>query len=196
MDAKHMFSRTLLANGKDVKVVAHNELKVDALALACGRPMFVDDVKFEGTLTAKILASPHEGLTCSSCHDAHASTKYDADAPGDGVHTACTTCHGDVVVNAPHDAAATCMDCHMAKTSKSATKSTIGEGDDALTYGDIAGHLFTFSLEPDATLTYKDAEDNEFTNAEVPVIYACKKCHADKTVDAAISGAAAIHATD
>ena len=50
-------SRTLLANGADVKVVAHSELKVDALALACGRPMFVDDVKFAGTLTAKILAT-------------------------------------------------------------------------------------------------------------------------------------------
>ena len=52
-------SRTLLANGADVKVVAHSELKVDALALACGRPLFVDDVRFEGTLMAKILASPH-----------------------------------------------------------------------------------------------------------------------------------------
>ena len=52
-------SRTLLANGADVKVVGHSELKVDALALACGRPLFVDDLKFEGMLIAKILASPH-----------------------------------------------------------------------------------------------------------------------------------------
>ena len=141
----------------------------------------------------EMLASPHAALTCGACHDAHASTKYDADAPGEGIHTNCTTCHTDVVVNAPHDMAATCVDCHMPLTTKSATKFTVGEGDDAVTYGDIAGHLFALTLDPEATLTAKNADDAEYTNAEVPVIFACKKCHEGKTVESAISGGANIH---
>ncbi len=80
-------SRTLLANGTPVEVVAHSELKVDALALACGRPMFVDDIKFEGMLTAKILASPH----------AHARIKsIDASKARDLPGVVCVLTHEDV----------------------------------------------------------------------------------------------------
>jgi len=142
----------------------------------------------------EVLASPHKAMSCDACHDAHASSRYDADAPGEGVHTACTTCHGGVKVAPPHDQAATCVDCHMAKIVKSATSSTIGEGDEGLTYGDIAGHLFAVSIDPEATLTFKDADDAEWASPEVPVIYACKKCHAAKTIEEAVQGGAAIHA--
>ncbi len=144
----------------------------------------------------EMLASPHAALSCSACHDPHAGTKYDADAPGEGVRTTCKTCHDDVVVNAPHDMSATCVDCHMPLTTKSATSVTIGEGDDAVLYGDIAGHIFKLTLDPAATLTAKDADDKEYTNDSVPVLYACKKCHASKTLDAAISGGANIHPND
>ena len=43
----------------DVKVVNHSELKVDAVGLATGRPVYVDDMKIAGTLIAKVLWSPH-----------------------------------------------------------------------------------------------------------------------------------------
>ncbi len=43
----------------DTKVVAHSELKVDAVALATGRPVYTDDLQIPGTLIAKMLWSPH-----------------------------------------------------------------------------------------------------------------------------------------
>jgi hypothetical protein len=141
----------------------------------------------------EVLATGHKDIGCAGCHDAHASTKYDEAAPGEGVRTACVTCHGDVTVNDKHAGVATCVDCHMAATTKSAVSKTIGEGDDAVLYGDIAGHLFRLTTDADATLTYMGADEKEYTNNAVPVIYACKKCHAGKTVSEAIDGAALIH---
>jgi len=39
--------------------VAKSEQKIDALALACGKPMFVDDQEIKDLLIGKILTSPH-----------------------------------------------------------------------------------------------------------------------------------------
>ncbi len=142
----------------------------------------------------ELLASPHKTFSCSACHDAHASTKYDPAAPGDGVHSQCKKCHGNVEVNAPHDTVATCTDCHMPEIVKSATSTVKGTGDDAVTMGDISGHIFALTLDPEATLTFKDADDAEWASPEVPVIFACKKCHAEKTITEAVQGGAAIHA--
>lgn len=44
---------------KDLKVVGHSVTKIDALALACGAPMYVADELPPGTLIGKILRSPH-----------------------------------------------------------------------------------------------------------------------------------------
>ena len=44
---------------RQFKVVGHSEVKVDALALASGQPLFTDDVDIPGMLHAKILWSPH-----------------------------------------------------------------------------------------------------------------------------------------
>ena len=141
----------------------------------------------------EMLASPHKALGCSACHDAHASTKYDDDAPGEGVKTACVTCHADVTVNDNHNGIATCVDCHMSNTTKSATSHTVGEGDDAVLYGDIAGHIFRLNTDAGATLTSKTDDGVETTNDSVPVLHACKQCHANKTAGEAIEGAEFIH---
>jgi len=72
---------------RETRVVGHNERKVDSLALACGRPMFTDDIKLPGLLVAKLLWSPH----------AHARiTRIDATAARalPGVHAVLT--HEDV----------------------------------------------------------------------------------------------------
>ena len=179
--------KSLIADGKDSCANCHI------------RGGDMDIIPAKGGLTRhheqyqEMLASPHKNIGCVACHGPHGSTKYDADAPGEGVHTGCATCHDEVVINAPHDGVATCTDCHMSKTTKSATSKTIGEGDDAVLYGDIAGHIFRINTEAGATLTSKDADDVETTNDSVPVIYACKKCHADKTLDEALEGAELIH---
>jgi hypothetical protein len=138
----------------------------------------------------EMLASPHKDIGCVACHDAHASSKYDDDAPGEGVKKACAACHDDVVVN--HNGAANCVDCHMPNTTKNATSKTIGEGDDAVLYGDLAGHLFKLNTEAGATLT-STTDEVESTNSTIPVIYACKKCHTDWTEADAIDNASFVH---
>jgi putative selenate reductase molybdopterin-binding subunit len=42
-----------------MNVVGHRLTKIDAMALASGRPLFTDDVRIPGLLVAKILWSPH-----------------------------------------------------------------------------------------------------------------------------------------
>lgn len=53
-----MSSKTL-ADGSSARVVGHNETKIDALALATGRPAYTDDVVMPGMLICKMLWSPH-----------------------------------------------------------------------------------------------------------------------------------------
>jgi hypothetical protein len=142
----------------------------------------------------ELLAGPHDGLSCGACHDAHASTKYDDEAPGEGVHTGCESCHSDIVVNAPHAGIASCTACHMPKTVKSATSFTFGEGDDALKLGDIGGHIFKLTTEEGATLTFINEEDDaEVASDAIPVLYGCKECHPSKTAAQAIESAPHIH---
>jgi len=44
---------------KDFKVVNKRVNKIDSLGLACGEPLFCDDIDIKGILHAKILWSPH-----------------------------------------------------------------------------------------------------------------------------------------
>ena len=138
----------------------------------------------------EMLAGPHANHAdgCMACHDAHASTKYDDQAPGMGVKKACAECH-DAVTHSHSTKGVSCKDCHMPKVVKSAVKTTIGE----LAYGDIAGHILTLSLDPAATLTAKDADDAEWATGVVPVKYSCLSCHDDKDANWAITNAANIH---
>ena len=47
------------SNPRGYNVVGHSVEKVDALALACGQPLFVADVPQQGVLVAKVLRSRH-----------------------------------------------------------------------------------------------------------------------------------------
>ena len=44
---------------KDFKVVNQRVLKIDSLGLACGEPVFTDDVDINGLLCGRILWSPY-----------------------------------------------------------------------------------------------------------------------------------------
>jgi len=48
-----------MPENKDFKVVNKRVKKIDSLALACGEPMFTDDIDIKDMLYAKILWSPH-----------------------------------------------------------------------------------------------------------------------------------------
>jgi len=123
-----------------------------------------------------LISGPHASMGCIDCHDPHASTKYDNQAPGSGVTKECTVCHTDTKYAQTNiHNGATCINCHMAKASKSAIKTNDGLN------GDLKTHIF--KINPAA-----DGPDNFFTdggaiaNANglgVPLNFICYKCHTD-----------------
>jgi hypothetical protein len=131
------------------------------------------------------LAGPHAALGCMACHSPHASTKYDDEAPGEGVRTTCDACHGDVTHD--HTAkGATCVDCHMPKVVKSAVKNEIN----GVTFGDIRSHIFELDASADAALV--NEEGNAATGV-IPATYACFQCHEGKDAAWVETNAPAIH---
>lgn len=122
----------------------------------------------------ELLASPHAAMDCTTCHDPHASTHYDDEAPGEGVTIECVTCHNeDEYTGQSHETrGADCVTCHMPPVVKSATSEEIN----GITYGDIPTHLFELNTDVGATLT-TTVDEVETVNDSVPVDFACGQCH-------------------
>lgn len=119
--------------------------------------------------------SPHAkaGVTCQTCHDVHSGE----------VKVSCENCHstqynvfkGSLMWGSGVD----CVDCHMAKTVKSA------EGRADVFYGDVRSHVFVINISPDAKLTYKDPKTGkEYGNPFIPLGWACGQpgCHGVKGI--------------
>jgi ribosomal protein S27AE len=136
-------------------------------------------------------------LGCVSCHDPHASVKYDSLAKGEGVLSSvivagnCTvTCHQTQAVDSAY-AGHTCVDCHMPYLVKSALSFTSGieqvPGVTALgipggARGDIRSHVFSLTSTSDATALDADL-DGTTAPVHLPVDFSCMTCHgADGTV--------------
>ena len=126
--------------------------------------------------------SPHNSLHgpgCNDCHDVHASTRFDAIAPGTGVVKTCESCHvdGDYadILTANHHGA-DCVDCHMPDASKSA----IANNDHN---GDVMTHLWTIntSVNGKADMFSVDGTSVVIDNgiASVTLDFACYGCHID-----------------
>ncbi len=105
-----------------------------------------------------------------------------------GIKKTCKECH-DTVASSHEAKGVSCAQCHMPKVVKSAVKTEKG----GLTFGDIPGHILSISLDPNATLTAKDADDAEWATGVVPVKYTCLGCHDDKDADWAVTNGANIH---
>ncbi len=116
------------------------------------------------------LNGPHWFLRCTDCHDAHVG-RYQ------GVTTACETCHPAEALEyagSSMDAeGVTCVDCHMAKATKSALKHGPFEGD-------VWTHLFRINSNADYDMFNRDADGNTVSarNA-INLEFACFRCHAD-----------------
>jgi hypothetical protein len=132
--------------------------------------------------------SPHNSaIGCNTCHDPHASVKFDSVMPGDGTTKSCTDCHsiagGDDQdydgANLNHNGAPGCVNCHMPKASKSAINLT-----DYV--GDIRTHIFNINTDAvgktdgmfnaDGSLVKMD----EAGQAAVTLDFACYSCHEDE----------------
>ena len=137
---------------------------------------------------------------CVTCHDPHASTKYDKTALGEGVKSTvissgnCTTsCHSSKTVKAPYTAHA-CVDCHMPYIVKSAQSFTAGAGTiggktvpgpvTALFIpggkrGDIRTHIMSLTKSANATFmgSTSGAIDGSAAQVKTPVDFSCGTCH-------------------
>ena len=131
-------------------------------------------------------ASPHNsafGPGCNDCHNPHASVKFDATTPGEGVSTTvnCVSCHVTGthanIASTTHGYGATCTDCHMPDASKSAIANNVHDGD-------ISTHLWTINTSVngkvdmftlDGTAVALDGDNK----GAITLDFACYGCHTD-----------------
>jgi predicted CXXCH cytochrome family protein len=119
-----------------------------------------------------------DGVGCNGCHNAHATTKYDALTVEDGVIATCEDCHADKVRDSDtgmtvgfSGARLECIDCHMPLLSKSALSSA-GLGSGPAT-GDIASHIFKI----DPTQSEQFTADGKLSFPYLTTTFACMPCH-------------------
>lgn len=123
------------------------------------------------------------GPGCNDCHNPHASVKFDAAAPGEGVSTTttCVSCHVDGpnanIATTTHGYGATCVDCHMPDASKSAIANNIHNGD-------ISTHLWKIntSVNGKTDMFSPDGTSVLITDGEAAITldFACYGCHQDE----------------
>jgi hypothetical protein len=112
-------------------------------------------------------------LSCGSCHDPHIGTQY-GHADAGGITQTCETCHASQAASNSHINGPTCVDCHMARTGKSAVAVNAYQGD-------IRSHLFT--INPDGTKTKTDMFNEAGSLADkgwFTLDFACYSCHTDE----------------
>jgi hypothetical protein len=115
--------------------------------------------------------SPHKDLDCVTCHKSHAGR-------GQGIKVAagnddvCENCHADqkkAFAGSPmQKAGVSCVDCHMAKVTKSAVAAGPYEGD-------VRTHIVR--INPAADYMMFTADGKAAKNA-ISLEFACFRCHA------------------
>lgn len=122
------------------------------------------------------LTSGHNNTTnmvgCNTCHDPHASTKYDSQAPGDGVKATCASCHPNKNGSKHSAAALTCIQCHMPKITKTAVKT-------GYYTADIKTHIFKINTSAMGEM-FNAAGTLANPNGDgMSLDYVCYQCHKD-----------------
>ena len=125
------------------------------------------------------LHSPHvAGPGCNTCHDPHASVKFDDEAVGNGNLTSCEDCHAEQAAFSEHIGLPACTDCHMPKASKSAVAVHDYQGD-------IPTHIWSINTAPvgktegmfnaEGNFVLEDADGQ----SRITLDFACYGCHRD-----------------
>lgn len=135
-------------------------------------------------------ASPHNspgGPDCATCHNPHASTIYDDEAPGDGrrvyENEDCLGCHPGVAIGLGMDGLM-CIDCHMPRAAKSAvSKGIIGKEGNYAYVGDIRSHQFKINAAAGSPNAFLNTErtavklDNDGKALGLTLNLVCQPCH-------------------
>jgi hypothetical protein len=119
------------------------------------------------------LASPHQGLDCTSCHNPHKKSEL-------SVVRTCEYCHEAEAASYERTTmginGVECVDCHMPFASKSAVAFSPYKGD-------VRTHLFRINTNKDGQMFTDDGSfvllDSRGQGA-VTLDFACRECHRDK----------------
>jgi len=138
---------------------------------------------------AELSASPHQGFSCTFCHNPHASVLRDRD---NGLRNACSNCHldddmasheGNVFQWGDYVETVRCESCHMPLIGSNASCRDVelpkGE---IVSIGDTRSHLVsidTSALDPADMLSADGMRVrlDEQGRASVPVCCVCQRCH-------------------
>lgn len=128
----------------------------------------------------EILASPHQSITCVTCHNPHKRAEF-------SIIRTCDTCHSqenqDFTGSRKQFRGLTCTDCHMPEAAKSA----ISRGP---YQADVKSHLFRINLDPTATMFN---EEGNRANGFLTVEFSCLSCHPERDRAWALANAPGIH---
>lgn len=164
--------------------------KVDRSAAACGKCHVRGDKNkipaSKGFIRhheqyQELLASPHgNSLQCVDCHNPHKKAVA-------SIVQSCSDCHADAakaVANNIHgQSRIDCVECHMAKATKSAVKFDQN-------MGDIRTHLFRIDTDPQYTMF---SEDGKWAKNALSLRFACLGCHKSRDAAWAATYANQIH---
>ncbi len=154
------------------------KIKVDRSSAACGKCHIrgpKDKIPAKGGFIRhheqynELLASPHKSLNCVTCHNPHKKYKF-------SIKTKCESCHVSQAKafkgSSMEAVGVKCVDCHMAR----ATKSAVAYGKFS---GDIRTHLFRINTDASAKMFYKEGKKS-FSNDFITLEFACLNCHKNK----------------
>jgi hypothetical protein len=120
----------------------------------------------------ELLAGPHKDLDCIECHDPHKRAIL--------VKTNCGSCHEEVAEkyksNIHAKAGKGCIECHMAKISKSAIKVNSYTGD-------VRTHIVKINTDADANMFMTIEEKGKkstFSKGFTTLDYVCLGCHGSR----------------
>ncbi len=115
--------------------------------------------------------SPHKDLACTTCHQPHDSRSQGMKVSAANT-TVCDTCHGaqkELFAGSPmQKAGVTCVDCHMAKVTKSAV--AVGPYE-----GDVRTHVMRINPAADYVMF---TPDGKAAKNAISLEFACFRCHA------------------
>ena len=120
----------------------------------------------------ELFQSKHITLDCVVCHDPHVGVVQLRQAGEQTTRTQCENCHfqnAKYQDSAVHPAVADCIDCHMARV----TKSAVGNAEKFT--GDIRTHLMAIDAEQIGQFT----EDGSVALSQLGLNFACRSCHVE-----------------